>query len=193
MRPVNPSAEQQPVRIGARLRASRLAQNLTLEQLAEASGVSRGFLSRLERDAVSPSLSTLVQICQALSLPVGSLFEEPEVQRISLDDAPRINMGGRGVREWQITPRSESRVQLIRSSLEPHASGGEQLYTVNCDLEVIHVVSGSITVMLTDRAERLVAGDTLTFPGRTPHNWETGADPAEVIWALIPAAWSGAS
>lgn len=193
MRPVNPSAEQQPVKIGARLRASRLAQNLTLEQLASASGVTRGFLSRLERDGVSPSLSTLVQICQVLSLPIGSLFEEPEVQRISLEDAPSINMGGRGVREWQITPRSESRVQLIRSSLEPGGTGGAELYTVNCDLEILHVISGSISVLLPGRVEHLTVGDTLTFPGRTPHNWETKDEGAEVIWALIPAAWSGAS
>lgn len=193
MRAVNPEAGSGDIRIGAQLRACRLAQNLTLEQLAEATGVTRGFLSRLERDATSPSLATLLQICEALSISIGSLFEPPEVQRIALDDAPRINMGGQGALERQVTPRSESRVQLIRSSLAPNASGGEALYTVNCDLEVLHVVAGSLYLRLSDREERLVAGDTLTFPGRSPHTWTTGADGAEVLWALIPAAWSGSN
>lgn len=193
MRPVPPTAMTGPVRIGSKLRASRLAQGLTLEQLATASGVTRGFLSRIERDTTSPSVSTLVQICQALSLPVGTLFEAPEVQRVGLADAPRINMGGRGVQEWLITPRAEDRVQVIRSKAEPHATGGDELYTIACDIEVLHVISGEITLVMADREEHLVYGDTLTFPGRAPHSWRTGETGAEVVWTLIPAAWSGAN
>jgi transcriptional regulator with XRE-family HTH domain len=50
---------------------------LTLAQVAEASGLTKGFLSRLERDETSPSLATLVQLCQVLPLTIGSLFVEP--------------------------------------------------------------------------------------------------------------------
>ncbi|MBK0419671.1 helix-turn-helix domain-containing protein [Leucobacter sp. CSA1] len=193
MRPVHPAAESGPIRIGAKLRASRLAQGLTLERVAAAAGVTKGFLSRIERDGTSPSVSTLVQICQALSLPVGSLFEAPEVQRIALAGAPRINMGGTGVDERLITPRGEDRVQTIRSSLEPGGSGGGGLYTVNCDVEVLHVISGSVLLRFAEREEHLGAGDTLTFPGRTPHNWYAGDEGAEVMWTLIPAPWSGSN
>lgn len=193
MRPVNPTAATERIRIGAKLRATRLAQGLTLEQLALAAGVTRGFLSRVERDDTSPSVATLVQICQVLSLPVGSLFEAPEVQRIALADAPRINMGGHDVVEWLITPRGEDRVQVIRSSVEPNGSGGAEPYTIACDIEVLHLLSGSITVHLPGRDEDLSAGDTLTFPGRTPHTWQAHADGAELLWTLIPAAWSGTS
>lgn len=192
MRPVHPAAETAPIRIGARLRASRLAQGLTLEQLAEATQVTKGFLSRVERDDTQPSLSSLVQICQALSLPVGSLFEAPDVQRLPLADAPPINMGGRGADERMVTPRSEERVQVIHSTLEPDADGGDELYTVNCSVEVLHVVSGDLTVVFNDRVEELGDGDTLTFPGNTPHNWRAGSRGAVTVWTLVPAAWSGA-
>lgn len=193
MRPVHPAAEHQPIRIGARLRASRLAQGLTLEQLAEATQVTKGFLSRVERDDTQPSLSSLVQICQALSLPVGSLFEASDVQRIPLEGAPRINMGGRGADERLVTPRSEERLQVIHSTLAPDADGGDELYTVNCSVEVLHLISGELTVVFNDRLEELGAGDTLTFPGNTPHNWRAGSGGATVTWVLVPAAWSGAS
>lgn len=192
MRPVHPTAAPGPIRIGSQLRASRLAQGLTLEQLAAASGVTKGFISRVERDDTQPSLSSLVQICQALSLPVGNLFEEPEVQRMPLAGAPRINMGGRGADERLITPRSEDRVQVIHSTLEPGASGGDELYTINCGVEVLHVVSGTATVVFADRSVRLAEDDTLTFPGRTPHNWTAGPDGARIVWTMVPAAWSGA-
>ena len=193
MRPIHPTATVAPVRIGARLRSSRLAQGLTLERLAAASGLTKGFISRIERDETMPSVPTLVQLCQALSLPIGSLFEEPDVQRIALADAPRINMGGVGVDERLVTPRAEDRVQVIRSSLAPGAHGGDTMYTVNCSLEALHVISGRVAVSFGAREEELGAGDTLTFPGRTPHTWRTDEGGAEIAWILVPAAWSGSS
>ena len=194
MRPIHPSADAVGTPIGAKLRSTRIAQGLTLAQVAESSGLSKGFLSRVERDETSPSVATLVQLCQVLSLPVGALFAEPEVQRITRADAPHINLGGVGVSELLMSPRGESRVQLIRSSLEPGAHGGHELYTVNCDVEVMHVIAGAVTVQFADRSVRLETGDALTFPGREPHTWHAEDDaPAEVCWVLTPAPWSGSA
>ncbi|WP_017792163.1 helix-turn-helix domain-containing protein [Leucobacter salsicius] len=193
MRPIHPTAGTDPVLFGAKLRASRLAQGLTIEQLAQAAGLTKGFVSRIERDDTMPSVPTLVQLCQALSLPVGALFEEPDVQLIELAHAPHINMGGTGADERLVTPRSEQRVQVLRSSLSPRASGGAKLYTVNCEVESIHVISGEVELVFADRRTALSTGDTLTFPGRTPHTWETQEAGAEVMWILAPAAWSGSN
>lgn len=193
MRSIPPTSNSESVRIGAKLRASRQAQRLTLEQLATASGLTKGFISRIERDETMPSVPTLVQLCQALSLPIGTLFEEPDLQLIPLADAPRINMGGVGVDDRMVTPRAEDRVQVLRSSMDPHSSGGDALYTVNCDIESVHVVSGTMEITLPDRQVSLGSGDTLTFPGRTPHTWHAGGDGAEALWVLVPAAWSGSA
>lgn len=193
MRPVHPDATAGTVRIGAQLRATRLSQHLTLEQLASATGLTKGFLSRIERDDTMPSVPTLVQLCQVLSLPVGALFEEPDIQRISLATAPRINMGGTRADERLITPRAAREVQVIHSSLAAHASGGQEPYTVSCEREVLHVILGKLTVSFASHEEHLTAGDTLTFPGQTPHTWRTHDSGAEVIWVLAPAAWSGSS
>ena len=191
MRPIHPTAAETQVQIGAKLRSSRQAQGLTLEQLAAASDLTKGFISRIERDETMPSVPTLVQLCQALSLPIGSLFEEPDVQLVALGAAPRINMGGIGADERLVTPRAEERVQVLRSSVEPHGSGGDELYTVSCDVESLHVVSGEVDVRFSDTTTTLAPGDTLTFPGRTPHTWRAGAAGAEIVWILVPAAWSG--
>jgi len=194
MRPIHPSADAAGTPIGAKLRSTRVAQGLTLAQVAESTGLSKGFLSRVERDETSPSVATLVQLCQVLSLPVGALFEEPEIQRITLAEAPHINLGGVGATELLMSPRGEERVQLLRSSLEPGAHGGHDLYTVNCDVEVLHVISGVVTVRFADRSVRLDAGDALTFPGREPHSWQVDeVNGAEVCWVLSPAPWSGSA
>ncbi|WP_406726957.1 helix-turn-helix domain-containing protein [Streptomyces sp. GD-15H] len=192
MKALHPKPSALPVRVGARLRACRQAQGLTIEQVAAATSLTRGFISRVERDETSPSVATLVTLCQVLSLPVGSLFEDADTEVIRLDDAPQINMGGRGVLDRMVTPRGQSRVQLLRSRLDPDANGGDDLYTINCDVEVIHVIEGEVTVLFTGRTETLTAGDTLTFSGREPHNWRNSGDSvAEVLWTFVPAPWSG--
>lgn len=192
MKALHPTPSGAPVRVGARLRACRKAQGLTIEQVAAATGLTRGFLSRVERDETSPSVSTLVTLCQVLSLPVGSLFEDADTEVVRLPEAPEINMGGHGVTDRLITPRAQSKVQVLRSRLESGANGGDGLYTINCDVEVLHVVSGEVTVEFTGHTQTLTAGDTLTFSGREPHNWRNaGPSPAEVLWTFVPAPWSG--
>lgn len=192
MRSVHPQADRAPVKIGARLRAARLAQNLTVAQLAGASGLTGGFLSRVERDEVSPSVSTLVLICQVLSLPIGDLFEAVESDLIKLEDAPLINMGGVHVTERLVTPRAQSMIQMLRSHLEPGAHGGEEQYTISSEVEVVHVLEGELQFDLSEQTMTIRAGDTLTFPGRSPHTWRNASDkPCEVLWVLAPAAWSG--
>ncbi|MGV8912551.1 MAG: helix-turn-helix domain-containing protein [Rhodoglobus sp.] len=192
MRPLSPSPSAEALAIGARIRSARKAQGFTLEQIALSAGLTKGFLSRLERDETSPSVATLVQLCQVLSLEIGSLFAEPEAVKISLANAPHINLGGQGVDERLISPRNESRVQVIRTKMEPAANGGEAFYTISCEVEVLHVISGAVTLRFVDREIPLEAGDSLTFPGREPHNWV--ADPqdgAEVVWTIVPASWRG--
>lgn len=192
MRAIHPTADEAATLIGARLRAVRTAQGMSLSQLADTTGLSKGFLSRVERNETSPSVATLVHLCQVLSLPVGALFAEPEVQQISFAGAPRINLGGVGADERLMTPRGEQRVQVLRSLLEPGAHGGNELYTINCDVEVLHVVSGSVSMRFADRVVVVHAGEALTFPGREPHSWQVeGGAAAVALWVIAPAPWSG--
>lgn len=193
MRAINLTPEPTEIHIGAKLRASRVAQSLTLEQLGVSTGLTKGFISRIERDETMPSVPTLVQLCQALSLPISALFEEPEIHHVALEAAPKINMGGDGADERLLTPRAEESVQLLRSSINPGGSGGSELYTVNCAIESMHLLSGSLTVRFANREVALAPGDTITFPGSTPHTWNAGSEGAEAMWFLAPAAWSGSA
>ncbi len=192
MKALHPEPSAHPVRLGARLRACRQAQGLTIGQVADATNLTRGFVSRVERDETSPSVATLVTLCQVLSLPVGSLFEDAETEVIALAEAPHINMGGSGVLDRMVTPRGQTKVQLLRSRLDVGANGGADLYTINCEVEVIHVIEGEVAVRFTDRTQTLASGDTLTFSGREPHTWRNSGDrAAEVLWTFVPAPWSG--
>lgn len=195
MRPLPVAPSHGEVRIGARLRAARKAHGYTLEQLAAAAQLTKGFLSRVERDETSPSVATLITLCEVMSLDVGSLFRVPEVALVHRESAPRINLGGTKVEEWLLTPRGQERLQLVHSLVEPAGTGGSELYTINCEVEVLYVLSGNVSLVFSDGIRELVAGDALTFPGGEPHTWVNRSDtePAELIWVLVPAPWSGSS
>lgn len=177
--------------IGSRLRAARQARSLTIGQVAESTGLTKGFLSRVERDQTSPSVSTLVAICEVLDIAIGDLFTSSDAMLVRAADAPRINLGGVLATEVLLSPRHNSRFQVIRSSVDPGGNGGDELYTVNADAELLHVVSGSVTVLFSDRELTLEQGDSITFDGREPHQWRSGSG-SELVWVLVPAAWGSA-
>ena len=185
--PVEPS--NVPLAIGSRIRAARQSQRLTIEQVAEATGLTKGFLSRVERDLTSPSVASLVTLCQVLSVSIGDLFAVPETHLTRRDDGPRISLGGEGIVERLLTARSERRLQIIQAVIEPRGRGESELYAVDCDVDVLHVIRGRIQLVLSNDKYELEAGDTLSFPGREPHTWVNPTDEeVEVLWVLVPAA-----
>jgi transcriptional regulator with XRE-family HTH domain len=191
--PVSPTADG--ARLGARLRAARKAHGYTLEQLANAAGLTKGFLSRVERDETSPSVASLITLCEVMSINPGSLFSAPDVDLVRRDAAPAINLGGSGVDERLMTPRGQAGVQLVHTTAEPGATGGPELYTINCEVEVAYVLKGTIDIIFAGRRERLTAGDALTLRGNEPHTWENPSSSrgAEIAWVLVPAPWSGSA
>src|SRR3954471_8545126 len=175
--------------IGARLRTARQSAGLTLAAVAEQAGLTKGFLSRLERDEVSPSVASLVTVCGVLGIGVGTLFETPETSLVRAGEAPPINFGGKRLHEYLLTAGSQRQLQVIRSLVEPGGGGGPELYALACDVEFVYVVAGELRLMLPGEVVDLDAGDAFTMPGTTPHTWlnPSTSVTAEVLWALSPA------
>ncbi len=68
--------------IGAKIKRIRLSNQLTLEELANRSELTKGFLSQLERDLTSPSVATLENILEALGTNLKDFFSEDEDEQI---------------------------------------------------------------------------------------------------------------
>lgn len=181
------------LRLGARLKAARTGNGLTISQLATAAGLSTGFISRVERDETLPSVPTLVALCDALALPVGALFETPYTNLVRAGEGHRvISLSDGGAEERLVSPKAETSVEVLRSSMPPHTSASEELYSVDADVQIAHVFSGALTILFSGSSVTLFAGDTLTFAAREPHSWRNDTDdPCEVVWIISPAPWSG--
>ncbi|MBS3809743.1 MAG: helix-turn-helix transcriptional regulator, partial [Desulfobacterales bacterium] len=71
--------------IGEKIRHMRQSKNLSLEELAEKTGLSKGLLSQIEREQISPPISTLLKVAASLGTDISFFFqEETESPRTSL-------------------------------------------------------------------------------------------------------------
>jgi transcriptional regulator with XRE-family HTH domain len=179
------------VRLGARLRHARETSRLSLGEVAVRSGVTKSFLSRVERDETSPSVASLVGICDALGLPMADLFEVPQTTLVRRANRPTIAdlPKAADVVDTLITPAGERHVTVLESTVAPGGSGGGSLYTLPSECEVCFVLQGTIEVQVQDETFTLEEGDALTFGAAVPHIWRTadGAAGARILWVLAPA------
>lgn len=174
-----------PTALGRRLRAVREQNRLTIDQVASFTGLSKGFLSRVERDLTSPSVASLVAICQVLGVPPGQMLEVQETEMVVLEDAPAVSLGGDGITEKLLTPPGQRNVQIIHAVVEGGGRGEEELYTMDCIAESLHILEGEFVLVTSDAEFRMKQGDTVTLPGSEPHTWYNPTeDTAKVLWIL---------
>jgi len=176
-------------RIGAQLREARLASRQSMAEVAGRSGLTKGFLSKVERDLTSISVASLMRLCEALGISVGSLFRASKGEVVRKGAYPPINFGGERMREYLLTPSGEKRVQAVLSDIEPGGGSGGELYRLPTDVEFVFVLAGQLEIIVAGEHRTLRAGDALTFPARTEHMF--GVDPAsertQVLWVTSPA------
>jgi transcriptional regulator with XRE-family HTH domain len=158
--------------------------------VARATGVTRSFLSLVERDQTAPSVASLIRICDALDISVGSLFDGPRTALVRADQRPRINFGGSGVVEHLLTPAG-SRLQIIHSAIEPLGGGGDEPYTLAGEAEFVLVLEGRLEIDVGGVRYDLARDDSLSFSPGSPHAWRNPSEDerAVVLWVLTPSPW----
>lgn len=178
------------IRLGARLRHARESSRLSLGEVAERAGVTKSFLSRVERDLTSPSIASLMEICDAVGVAPADLFQVPRTTLVRRADRPHMGdlPKANDVLDTLITPVDERHVTVLETVATGQGSGGEVLYTLPSQCEVCFVVEGRVEVQVEDEAFLLHRGDALTFGAAVPHTWRaTTAAGARVLWILAPA------
>lgn len=175
--------------IGGRLRHAREARQLSLAAVAERTQLSKGFLSKVERDETSPSVASLIAICDAVGIPMASLFTVPQVQLVRVANRPQATLPGALVIDTLITPSHETKMTVIETMAAPSGSSGVDLYSLASECELALVLEGLIEITIENKNFELGPGDALTFGAAVPHRWRNCSDTesARIIWVLAPA------
>lgn len=171
---------------GQRFRRLRLRRELSLAQVARATGVSVGFLSSLERGQMRCSIGTLRRIARFYKTNIISLFEtNGDVQRL-------VRPSQRKILETSDTVRMEL-LAWGNTAMEPHLfrvkpGGGSGESYAHEGEEFLHVLRGEFELWLHNEGRyRLKAGDSLYFESSTPHRWKNpGRAEAWVLWVNTP-------
>lgn len=177
------------LRIGARLRARRLERGLTIAEVAEQAGLTAGFISQLERDLTSASLSSLYRICSVLEIRVGTLVDDvPAGRLIRREEQTRRSLAMGNAEHLLLSSRDERRFHVTESHIPPGGSAGDEPYTLPADVELVYVLRGSLELRVGDETHVLEEGDTLTYAPREPHTWRNAseAEEAVVLWTALP-------
>ena len=178
--------------LGASIRALRADKELTLEALAEKSGVSRAMLSDIERGAKSPTIRVLAGIAAALECPVSRLLgEKPQGPQ-----QPTYTVVRRKDRPVSIEPRTDAERHLLapsfarrgvevvllvipgnsRTSLQPYPAGAEVHLTA---------VRGPIQVRLGNDTFTLGEGDSAQFHPDTEATLVNGEKKAARLFLVV--------
>ena len=161
-----------PLTVGRRVREARSARGLTLDQLAERSGVSRRMIVNVEAGRSSASITTLLRLATALSVALADLVSDgPAGQSCVLTSAAsRVPLwqGERGGTA-QLVAAADA-LELWDWTLHPgevYASEAHRLGT----RELIHVLSGRLELITGGAAHVLAPGDGASFSADSPHSY----------------------
>jgi transcriptional regulator with XRE-family HTH domain len=170
--------------IGERIKALRTEQGMTLAGLGEKVALSVGYLSQIERDKTTPSLSTLMDIAKVLNVGLRYFFEtEAEAAYVVRADQGQADLApDSSTACLHLTPKvGSSKIEAYRVVLQPHSSP-EQLAPFAGE-EFGFVLAGKLILSVGDEQFVLDAGDSIHYDALQPHCWHNaGNEPCVLIW-----------
>ena len=169
-------AETVTSRFGARVRAERIRQGLTLDALAAAAGVSRATLSNIERGEHSPSLNAATDVARTLGVSLAQLLgEEKRRPTITIPRGERLIFRDKatGIERQLLSPAFAGRgIEWIRATLPPGTATDDlQPYHPAIDKYVL-VEAGTLRVVVGAEPHLLEAGDAFYFRADVLHRFE---------------------
>jgi len=193
----------EPSRIGERLREARQAGGLTVREVARRVGVSPSLISQIERNKVTPSVSTLWSLVTVLGLSMGDLFDDVEPPAAALGprpvaaptaDSPTTAPGSRavinlesGVTWERLTADRDQVVEFLTITYAPGAeSCDENSLLRHGGKEYGYVLRGVLGVRVGFDEYELHPGMAISFDASSPHRlWAVGDRPAEALWVVV--------
>lgn len=164
----------------ALLRTVRRQQGLTLAGLAEQTGLTKSYLSKVEREQATPSIAVAIRVARTLNVDVAQLFSErTDAEKIVLDraadrgaDRQRYHALAAGLLGKSMAPF------LVR----PAGRAIEDAHPLHTGHEFVFVHAGTVELEYGDQKLTLTTGDSAYFEASISHRIRSvGAEAAEVL------------
>lgn len=172
--------------IGQRIKQLRIQNDLTLEELASRSELTKGFLSQVERNLTSPSVSTLEDILEALGTDLASFFKDSKQTKLVFRKEDYfIDEHEEYIIHWIVPNAQKNEMEPILLTLHPQGKSKE--FDPHDGEEFGYVIVGRITLVNGDKEYPVKKGETFYINGKYRHYLKNnGKNEARVLWITTP-------
>jgi transcriptional regulator with XRE-family HTH domain len=164
--------------IGGRLREERRRLGLTLQDVADRSGLSLGMISKIENAQTSPSLRTLARLSRALEVPVTTFFRGFEEERDASyvragEGIELVRQGTRHGHRYELLAAAKGAQRRVQPFLVTLTEQRETFPLFQHDgVEFLYALEGSLVYRYGRHTYEMEPGDSLMFDGHIPHGPE---------------------
>ncbi len=168
--------------IGKKIKKLRQEKGLTIQELSEKTGLSKGLISQIENEQVSPPISTLMKIANGLNTDISYFFEpeEPTEKITVVRKNERISSGRRGIKgninigysyELLAHKIQHKHMEPFLVTFEPKER--DEVIMFNHEGEEFHFIIEGKVEMIAEGHEPIVLeeGDSLYFDSSIPHGF----------------------
>lgn len=164
------------VQIMAKLKDIRKDKNITLQELAEAAGVTKGMLSQVENNRTIPSLTVFLSIIKSMHIDINDFFTDfntPQNSKVIFKKAAQYqpfekeNTVGFHYERIMSSTIDAYHVDFVLLTLMPNA----QRASVQTDAyEFKYILKGKVEYTIGEEVFLMEAGDSIFFDATEPHN-----------------------
>lgn len=174
--------------IGTKIKELRQRLNLTQEELAERSNLTKGFISQIERDLTSPSIDSLADILEALGTNFSNFFREEKEEKVVYKKQEyyisKDNILNNSI-TWCIS--SSQKYQMEPILLRLGVSGKSKSYHPFEGEEFGYILQGTVELQYGENKYRLEKGDSFYLQCKKTRQLENiGSNTAKVLWIENP-------
>ena len=175
--------------IGNKLKELRVLKGLTQEELADRSELSKGFISQLERNLTSPSITTLMDILQCLGTSIGEFFNEAPDEQIVFgkqDYFVKEDTEYKNEIKWIIPNAQKNTIEPIYLTLQ--AGGSTCPDTPHEGEDFGYVLQGAVSIHLGNKTYKAKKGESFYYTADKTH-FLSSKNGATLIWVSSPPSF----
>ncbi len=173
--------------IGSKIKQYRLQLDLTQEELAQRTELTKGYISQLENDLCSPSIATLADILNVLGVTLRDFFADPSEEQVVYTPGDYFeSTNGTGTNTWLIPNSQKKALEPIILTL-PEGAEAEARTPFEGE-EFGYILEGRIIIKTQNEVYKLKKGDSFSIDGKKEHilkNYNNGK--SRVLWVTTPS------
>ncbi len=176
--------------IGERIRDLRQSSNLTQEELAERAGLTKGFISQIERDLTSISLDSLVQILGALDEDLSEFFREGSVEKIVYREKDRVALEKEKIQRFELLVPGSTNRRLEPVLLTLGQGQATPMERPHEGEEFGYVLQGRVNLRFGKEILKLKKGECFYVSAEKEHCLQNASSrTAVILWITSPPSF----